>query len=159
MELVNKKLTEDIAAKLKRNGQTIAVAESVTAGMLQLAIGSATDAACYFQGGLTAYNLGQKFKHLGVEPIHASSVNCVSQQVASQMATNVSEQYASDWGVAVTGYATPVPDSDNKTFAYYAISLNGKIRRKGKIVAGKLEPYEVQRKYVEEILKQLRKLI
>ena len=157
--MFDRKILETIGKKLKGKNQTIAVAESVTAGLLQFALASPLNAACFFQGGLTAYNLGQKVRHLEVEPIHASSVDSVSQPVALQMAIHVSAKYSSDWGIAVTGYATPVPESGNRLFAYFAIALKGKIKAKGKITIKEGEPQEVQKLYVEEILKRLKDVI
>src|SRR5690349_20740357 len=102
-------LLDNIGQLLLSRQQTIAIAESVTAGLLQFHLSTATDAAKFFHGGITAYNVAQKFKHLDVEPIHALSCNCVSQKVADEMAMNVSHNFNSDWGIAITGYATPVP--------------------------------------------------
>jgi PncC family amidohydrolase len=110
---------------LKGSDQTIAVAESATGGLLQAAIASAESAGDIFQGGITAYNLGQKARHLSVEPIHASSCDCVSASVARQMAVGAREMFSSDWAIAVTGYATPVPESGNKVFAYISICCKG----------------------------------
>lgn len=59
--------------------ETVAVAESVTAGLLQLAFSSADFATKYFQGGITVYNIGQKSRHLLIDPIHAIECNCVSK--------------------------------------------------------------------------------
>ena len=79
-----------------------------------------------FQGGLTVYNLGQKCRHLGVNPIQALECNCVSDKVAVEMAISVCKLFTSDWGIAITGYSTPVPESDNKLFAYFAIAFQGR---------------------------------
>jgi nicotinamide mononucleotide (NMN) deamidase PncC len=89
MELFDKNLLIRIGKYLKRKEETLAVAESVTAGLVQYAFSNVPDATQFFQGGLTAYNVAQKFKHLQVEPIHALAVNCVSQLVAEQMALQV----------------------------------------------------------------------
>ncbi len=107
-----------IKDQLIRKNQTIAVAESVTAGLLQLALASAEEAVRFFQGGITAYNLGQKYKHLNVEPVHAELCNCVDRVVAVEMARNVTDLFRSDWGIAITGYATPVPESGHQLFAF-----------------------------------------
>ncbi|MDB5207130.1 MAG: CinA family protein [Flavisolibacter sp.] len=66
--------------------ETIAVAESVTSGLLQAALSQAIDVSKFYQGGITAYNLGQKYEHLNVESIHAQKCDCISEQVAGDMA-------------------------------------------------------------------------
>ena len=155
----DKKILTQIGKRLLAKKQTVAVAESVTSGLLQFAFSSMENAADFYQGGITAYNIAQKFKHLTVEPLHALSVNCVSAKVAEQMAKNVCDQFTSDWGIAVTGYATPVPESGNKLFAYYCIVYKNKVRSKGKIVCEKQEPTLVQMGYVNFILQQIFKQI
>lgn len=59
--------------------ETIAVAESVTAGHLQAAFSVGIEASKFFQGGITAYNLGQKARHLNVDPVLSNKVNCVAE--------------------------------------------------------------------------------
>ena len=51
--MIEKSLIDPIGNILKRKEQTIAVAESVTAGLLQLSLSAATDASLFFQGGIT----------------------------------------------------------------------------------------------------------
>jgi nicotinamide-nucleotide amidase len=135
--------------------ETLAAAESVTSGLLQSAFASAQDASLFFQGGIGTYNPGQKVKHLYVEPIHATASNCVSQRIADQMALHVCSMFQSDWGVAVTGYAVPVPESDDKLFAYYAIAHKNKILKYGKLKSEVKDPSAVKMGYIENILKSL----
>ncbi len=84
---------------------TLAVAESVTAGHVQARVASGAGASEFFLGGVTAYSLEQKVKLLGVERAAAERVNCVSAEVAEQMARGVCALCGADWGVATTGYA------------------------------------------------------
>lgn len=153
--LFDEKLINEIRKLLVARHETLAAAESVTSGLLQSAFASAQDASLFFQGGISAYNLGQKVKHLWVEPIHAAANNCVSQKIADQMALYVCTMFQSHWGIAVTGYAVPAPESDDKLFAYYAIAYKNKIVKHGKLKTKAQHPAEVKMSYVEEILKSL----
>jgi len=157
MNLFRKKTIEQIGKRLLKRKENIAVAESVTAGLLQFGLSTAPDAAMFFQGGITAYNLGQKCKHLEVEPLHALAVNCVSQQVAKEMAHHVSTLFGSHWGIGVTGYATAVPASGNKVFAFYAIVYKHKLKAYGKITAQTADPPVLQLRYASYIFEQLSK--
>jgi len=154
-ELFDKKIMDRVRDFLVKRGESIAVAESVTSGLLQLALASASDAMQFYQGGITTYNLGQKSRHLHVEPIHALSCHCVSPQVASEMALNVCTLFGSSWGIGVTGYASPVPESDNKLYCHYAIAHKSKIVLADKIVGQRNEPFKVQHKYAEILLADL----
>jgi nicotinamide-nucleotide amidase len=145
---------ESIKELLIVQHQTIAVAESVTAGHMQAALASAENASKFFQGGITAYNLGQKARHLEVEPIHAEACNSVSEQVASQMARNVTQLFASDWGIGITGYAAPVPEcSVDEPYAFYAIAFKDKVLRVEKITARPEDPIRIQVLFVNTVLK------
>src|SRR3954469_8414198 len=105
-KLFNDDLLQSIGKKLHAKEQTIAISESVTSGLLQFAFSNIKDAEKFYQGGITAYNIGQKYKHLNVETIHAIGVNCVSQKIADEMALNVISLFNSDWGIGITGYAS-----------------------------------------------------
>jgi len=153
LNLFNGKDINKIKEVLQQRHETIAIAESVTAGFIQAALSSAEKASEFFQGGLTAYNIGQKCRHLLIEPIHAQSCDCVSEQVATEMATNICTQFKSDWGLGITGYAAPVPESDNKLFAYYAAAYKGEVVFCKRVDAFKDETLTVQLFYVNELLK------
>ena len=86
---------------------TLAAAESLTAGHVQARVAAVSGASEYFLGGVTAYSLEQKVKLLGVNRAAAKNVDCVSAEVAAQMACGVCALFGSDVGVATTGYAEP----------------------------------------------------
>lgn len=109
---------------------SLAVAESLTCGRVQARIGEAPGASAYFRGGITAYTLDQKVRHLGVDRAHAKKVDCVSSQVAAQMARGVCTLFRSDLGVATTGYASSAPEGA-QPYAYWALVH----LRRGRVVA------------------------
>lgn len=101
----------------------LAVAESLTAGHLQALITSVPGASGYFEGGITAYNLEQKVCFLKVDEDRAREVNCVSQDIAVQMAERVLHLFNATVAIATTGYAEPDPSRDIPTpYAYVAVS-------------------------------------
>jgi PncC family amidohydrolase len=153
-KLYDKDVLEAIGPVLIAKKQTLSVAESVTSGFLQAAISAIPDASQFYQGGITAYNVAQKYRHLMVEPIHALATNCVSEQVSREMALHVCNQFNSDWGLAVTGYASPVPESGHELFAYYAISFQQSIVDTGRITPPGKESVEAQLYYVNEVLRR-----
>lgn len=149
-----------IGKNLIQKRETIAVAESVTAGHLQAALSLAENARRFFHGGVVAYNLGQKVTMLHVEPIHAEECNCVSATVASEMAQGVSTLFHSTIGVAITGYAAPVPEYGiEKLFAHFAIVRNNTVVREGVFREETKEPLQVQLNYVDKILQQLKEVL
>jgi nicotinamide-nucleotide amidase len=146
-ELVSKESIDTVRNELLNRKQTLAIAESVTSGVLQAICSAATDASMFFQGGITVYNLGQKAVHLGIEPIHAEQCDCVSGQTAAEMAIGVCRLFRSDWGISITGYASPTPESEGKLFAYVAIAFKGEVMLNEKIIPKGTEFFEVQLEY------------
>jgi len=51
-------ILKKISSNIKAKHQTIAIAESVTSGLLQFVLSNAPDASEFYQGGITAYNIG-----------------------------------------------------------------------------------------------------
>jgi nicotinamide-nucleotide amidase len=142
------------------NSQTLCVAESVTAGHLQAALSLAEEASRFFQGGITVYNIGQKARHLRVNPIDALSCNSVSPTVAEEMALNALSFFSSDWSIAITGYAAPVPELGIKDlFAFYAIAFRNKVVLSEKIDSDHKGAFEVQRYFSEAVLEELNKYL
>lgn len=88
---------------------SLAVAESLTCGHLQARIGAESGASGFFAGGVTAYSLEQKVSLLAVDRAVAAAVDCVSDDVARQMARGVCKLFGTDLGAATTGYAEADP--------------------------------------------------
>lgn len=101
--------------------ESIAVAESVTSGNLQLYFSQMENASRFYYGGMTTYNLNQKIRLLKIDPEEGRRTNCVSKHLTGTMALNVQQLFQSDWAMAITGYATPVKASGFALYAYYAI--------------------------------------
>jgi nicotinamide-nucleotide amidase len=106
---------------LARPNWTLAVAESLTCGQLQAAVGAVSGASAYFRGGVTAYTLDQKVQLLGVDRRAAKRVNCVSSAVAEAMAAGAARMFGADFAVATTGYAEPA-EAVPVPFAWWAIA-------------------------------------
>ncbi|TCS85812.1 PncC family amidohydrolase [Anseongella ginsenosidimutans] len=141
---------------LIENCQTVSVAESVTSGYLQAAFSSAVDATRFFQGGITAYNNGQKTRHLMVEPIHAEECNCISEKVSAEMAIGSNRLFSSDYAIGITGYANKPPGSGISTlFAFLAIAKGHDVIFAKKLVSLKTSMVEVQLDYTNQALELL----
>ena len=153
-------LVDSIKDILIKNGQTLAVAESVTGGFLQGLFSAATDASLFFQGGITVYNIGQKCRHLNVEPVHAQNNNCVTNKVASQMAVEVNKLFLSDYGIGITGYASTIPQQGiNELFAFYAIARGTEVIKAERITSNKAEGLETQQDYCVQVAAILEKTV
>jgi nicotinamide-nucleotide amidase len=139
---------------------TLAVAESLTAGQVQARVASVSGASNFFLGGVTAYSLEQKVKLLGVDRATARRVNCVSAEVAEQMARGVCGLFGADLGVATTGYAEASPaDGVAEPMAWWAVAWRGKrggfLLRHGRIECPGAKRVEVQAMVADAALAEL----
>jgi nicotinamide-nucleotide amidase len=137
---------------------TVAVAESLTCGRVQAALGAASGASDYFLGGLTAYTLEQKVKLLGVERRSARRVNCVSEEVARAMARGAATLFGARVAVATTGYAEPAAAAP-EPYAWWALAARrpgGRwVERSGRVVCPGLSRVEVQTVVASAVLVEL----
>jgi nicotinamide-nucleotide amidase len=117
---------------LARPRLTLAVAESVTCGRVQSHIGKISGASRFFLGGITAYNLEQKVRRLGVDRAAASAVNCVSAEVAEQMARGACRFFGANVAVATTGYAeADLEWNVTEPYAWWAVAHRQRTGRYG----------------------------
>lgn len=151
------KLLDRLSSTLRAQKLTIAVAESCTAGLLQNVLSQAEGSMSFFQGGMTVYNIGQKAKQLNVNPIFAVQNNAVSKDIAEKMALEIAQKFNAELGVAITGYAQPVPEENIcSCFAYIAFSKNSKVILSKRILGDPQRSLSAnQSVYVEKIIKEL----
>ena len=153
--MFDKDLLFQIGGQLKEKGLSVSVAESVTSGLLQCAFSNIPDASGFFQGGITAYNVGQKCRHLLVEPLHAIANDSVSEKVAQDLAANVCKLFTSNYGIGIVGYAATMPEKNvHSLFSFFAIAHEGKIIHEGKITSGTEEGFPAQHYFTESVLKE-----
>jgi nicotinamide-nucleotide amidase len=108
---------------LRKPRLTLATAESLTCGRVQARIGTISGASDFFAGGITAYSLEQKVRHLGVQREAAARTNSVSAAVAEQMACGACVLFGADVAVATTGYAEPSAEwAVAEPFAWWAVA-------------------------------------
>jgi nicotinamide-nucleotide amidase len=158
--MYNESVINTIKNILVKKNQTLAVAESVTAGHLQAALSLADGATLFFQGGITAYNLGQKARHLKVNPIQAESCNCVSEKVTQQMSLQALKLFACEWAIAITGYAATVPEIGiNDLFAFISIAYRDQVVISKKITAPKQSIFDCQVYFAQQTLDHFARML
>ncbi len=101
-----------VGEQLRRRGETLAVAESCTGGMLAGRITSIPGSSEYFAGGFLVYNDRMKETLLGVPALLLAEFGAVSAQAAEAMAAGARERTGASWAVSVTGVAGPGGGSD-----------------------------------------------
>ncbi len=92
---------------LDRSGETVAIAESCTGGMLASLLTSIPGASHVFELGFVTYAERMKSKFLFVSPDDIAKYGVVSEKVASAMLYGLQKQSDADLCIAITGLAGP----------------------------------------------------
>ena len=107
-------IEEAIGEILKKQGKTIALAESCSGGYVQHKITSIAGSSEYFQGGVVPYHNDYKINVLGVNPKTLEAHGAVSEQTVEEMAENARRLFKSDVGAASSGIAGPGGGTEEK---------------------------------------------
>ncbi|WP_419998378.1 CinA family protein [Streptomyces boninensis] len=103
-----------------RHGLTLAVAESLTGGLVAAALTSVPGASRSFRGSVTAYATDVKRDVLGVPGELLAERGAVDSDVARRMAAGVRWRLGADWGLATTGVAGPEPQDGQPVGTVFA---------------------------------------
>ncbi|MYR39776.1 nicotinamide-nucleotide amidohydrolase family protein [Streptomyces sp. SID4944] len=108
-----------VLGRLVERGETLAVAESLTGGLVAADLTSVPGASRSFRGSLTAYATALKGEILGVDATLLAERGAVDPEVARQMAAGVRRALGADWGIATTGVAGPEPQDGQPVGTVY----------------------------------------
>jgi nicotinamide-nucleotide amidase len=114
---IRDRLAAEISEYARRRGCTVAVAESLTGGMVATSLAAAEAASEWFRGSLVAYSSEVKHAVLDVPdgPV-------VSAEAAEAMAAGVRRLLGADVAVAVTGSGGPsAQDGQDPGTVYMAV--------------------------------------
>jgi len=127
----------DLVARLTAGGQTVAVAESLTGGLVAAELTEVPGASVVVRGGVLAYATDLKAAVLGVDEGLLAQVGPVDADVAGQMADGVRLLMGATYGLATTGVAGP-DEVDGKPVGtvYVAVAGPGSARVKALRLTG-----------------------
>lgn len=119
------RLCEGLAAR----GLTVAVAESLTGGLVASTVVDVPGASRVLRGAVVAYATDVKASVLGVDRALLAAQGAVDPLVARQMAQGVARLMGADLGLATTGVAGPDPqDGFAPGTAFVAVALGAHVR-------------------------------
>ncbi len=134
--LLNSESIKEVSDVLKERGETIAVAESTTGGLISAQLLSVPGASVYFLGGTIIYTRVSRkvFLDASAEKLHG--VKPLTEEMAKFFAKEVREKLGATWGIAELGLAGPT----GSTYGYEAgnsvIAVSGPIEAAVRINMG-----------------------
>ncbi len=129
-------LAAEVAGLAPKRGCTVAVAESLTGGMVASALAESRGASEWFRGGVVAYSTEVKHQLLDVPPGPV-----VSRAAAAAMARSVRRLLGADLAVSVTGSGGPEPqDGQPPGTVYLAVDDGVRVQVVARRFMGKDPP-------------------
>lgn len=131
-----------LLTELRARGWTVAIAESLTGGMLTSALVEIPGSSASLRGGVIAYDTALKREVLGVDAELLAERGPVDGEVAAQMAEGVRRALAvdgepADVGMATTGIAGPgSPDGQPVGTVWLAIAMPDGVRTERHVFDG-----------------------
>ncbi len=118
-------LAEVVGQALAARGETLALAESCTAGSLSAWVGSVPGASRYLLEGAVVYSNEAKVRTCGVDPALLEEHGAVSEPVARQLARGIRARAGATWGIGITGIAGPGGGTEAKPVGTVHVALAG----------------------------------
>ncbi|WP_244925004.1 CinA family protein [Actinomyces bowdenii] len=100
---------ERVLGLARRRGTTLAVAESLTGGMVASSLVEVPGSSAVLVGAIVAYATRIKAEVLGVDAAHLQRTGPVDALVAQQMAAGAARLMGAEAAVSTTGVAGPGP--------------------------------------------------
>ena len=108
---------------LLARGETVAAAESLTAGLFCATLAEVPGASATLRGGVVVYATELKAVLAGVPGDLLAALGPVSPETARALAEGVRERCGSTWGIGLTGVAGPDPvDGHGPGTVYLGVS-------------------------------------
>jgi nicotinamide-nucleotide amidase len=118
-------LASVVLEQLRKQQQTLSVAESCTGGGLGAELTAIPGSSDVLLGGVIAYSNALKQSLLGVSAELLEQFGAVSDPVAKAMAEGVRHLTGSDWSMAITGIAGPGGGTADKPVGLVHIAVAG----------------------------------
>ena len=118
-------VAEKVAAVLIERKQTIAVAESSTAGLISAALLAVPGASAYFLGGAVVYTRQSRRLLLDIPDAALDGMRPSTEPYALMMARHTRERFASTFALAETGATGPTGNRYGDPAGHSCIAVAG----------------------------------
>jgi PncC family amidohydrolase len=120
-------LAERAAALLKARGQTVAVAESATGGLVSAALLAVPGASAYFLGGGVVYTRAARAALLDIPVATLRATPGASEAMAALLAEGARARLDATWGLGEAGAAGPAGNSYGHAAGHGVFAIAGPV--------------------------------
>ena len=129
-------LTEEIASLLTARGETVAVAESTTGGLVSAALLWVAGASRYYAGGGVLYTLNSRIALAGVPPEQYANYRGTTTEMLASLAEAMRARLGATWAVGESGLAGPTTGRSGAAPGRTTLAVAGPVTRTAVIETG-----------------------
>jgi len=122
-------IAQDVSELLIKQGETIAISESSSGGLISAALLAVPGASRYFLGGGVVYTAIAREQLLGINFDNHPGLRSSSEPYAELAAFTIKNRLGADWGLAETGAAGPSGNRYGDAAGHTCIAINGRHNR------------------------------
>ena len=119
-------MLKNIIQFLKKEKQTLSVAESITGGNLSSSFISESGASSFFLGSVVTYSKNSKIEILNISSEDLQNNSLVSEYVSKNMAESCKKLFKSSYTISTTGNAGPKTNDSVSNVGQVFISVASK---------------------------------
>lgn len=149
-------LAAEVGARLKARGETIAVAESSSGGLISAALLSVAGASAYFKGGAVVYTAKARMSLMDLPREAVAGMRSASEPYALLLARTARENLGADWGLSETGAAGPTGNPYGDAAGHTCIAISGPMERAITLETGSTDRAANMREFAAAALALLR---
>lgn len=122
-------MADAVGALLKRNGQTVAVAESSAGGLISASLLAVPGASAYFLGGAVVYTGAARAALLDIGDDAMAGMRASTEPYALLKARSVRAALGTTWGLSETGATGPTGNRYGDAAGHACIAVVGPVER------------------------------
>jgi nicotinamide-nucleotide amidase len=149
-------LAEKIGARLKERGETIAIAESSTGGLISAALLSVAGASAYFRGGGVIYTHKARGELLGIgETLPPEIKRASTEPYATLLAQSMRARLDATWALGESGATGPTGNMYGDRAGHTCIAVAGPVSSVMTLETGSRDRVANMRAFALKALEQL----
>ncbi len=118
-------LASELGEQLKARGETVAVAESSSGGLISAALLGVAGASKYYLGGAVVYTGKARMVLMDLPREAVAGMRSASEPYALLLARTARERFGATWGLSETGAAGPTGNGYGDAAGHTCIAISG----------------------------------
>jgi nicotinamide-nucleotide amidase len=148
-------LAHKLGTRLKERGETIAVSESSTGGLVSAALLAVPGASAYFLGGAVVYTRQSRSLLLEIPDAALATMRPATEAYAQLLARTVRQRFSSTWSLGETGATGPTGNRYGDAAGHACIAVAGPSERVITVETGNADRVANMRAFAKAALELL----